>query len=116
MAIRLLATALVLFTLTLRADAQPDKTPWWPDEVELALKRADKGRAELEKALRATPAAQRAGMAFLIANMPERDLRSLRADFLLENVALAYKVRAEVKWGKAIPEDIFLNDVLAYAN
>ena len=48
--------------------------------------------------------------------MPNRDLRSLRADFLLENVALAFKVRDEVPWGRAIPEDIFLNDVLAYAN
>src|SRR5579859_1421939 len=55
-------------------------------------------------------------MAFLIANMPERDLRSLKADFLLENVALAYKARQEVPWGNLIPEDVFLDNVLAYAN
>src|SRR5439155_18085237 len=59
---------------------------------------------------------QRNGMAFLIAHMPERDLRTLRADFLGENVALAYKVRAEVPWGRGLPEVIFLNDVLPYAN
>ena len=30
---------------------------------------------------------------------------------MLANVALAYKARQEVPWGKAIPEDVFLNDV-----
>ena len=114
---RTLTVAFIVFMLPAIANtAQPDKAPWWPTDVEQALQRAGTGRAELEKALRDVPASQRPGLAFLIANMPDRDLRSLRADFLLENVALAYKVRAEVKWGKAIPEDIFLNDVLAYAN
>ena len=55
-------------------------------------------------------------MAFLVANMPDRDLQSLHADFLLENVDLAYKARNETAWGKQIPEDLFLNNVLAYAN
>jgi hypothetical protein len=95
---------------------QAEKAPWWSDDVEQALKRAGKCRAELEKALDAVPAPQRTAMAFLIANMPDRDLRSLSADFLLENVALAFKVRAEVPWGRAIPEGVFFNDVLPYAN
>lgn len=111
---RLLAIALVL-VLPATLFAQPDQA-WWADDVAQALKRSGKNRGELEKALHGVAVPQRAGMAFLIANMPERDLRSLGAEFLLENVSLAYKVRAEVKWGKAIPEDIFLNDVLAYAN
>jgi predicted esterase len=116
MAPRILAIALVVFASPSFVNASQPAKAWWPDEVEQALKRADKGRTELEKALNDVPTAQRNGMAFLIANMPERDLRLLRADFLLENVALAYKVRSEVNWGKSIPEDIFLNDVLAYAN
>src|SRR5205085_1261114 len=78
--------------------------------------RAGDNRAEPEKALNLTPAGQRRGMAFLVANMPERDLRTLRGDFLLENVALAYKARQEVPWGANIPEEIFLDNVLAYAN
>jgi predicted esterase len=114
MPFRLFAVALVCFTLP--ATAAIAQSPRWANDVEQALKRAGTGRAELEKALRDVPVKERPGMAFLIANMPERDLRSLKADFLLENVALAYKVREEVKWGRAIPEDIFLNDVLAYAN
>jgi hypothetical protein len=88
----------------------------WPAEVEQALDRAGTNRAELEKALADTPADQRKGMVFLIANMPDRDLRTLRADFLLENLGLAYKARREQPWARQIPEEIFLNDVLPYAN
>ncbi len=109
--------ASALFVLVLAA-ASPAEQPaaWWPAEVEKALVRAGDNRAELVKALRAVPAEQRKGMAFLVANMPERDCKALRAGFLLENIALAYKARAAVPWGRSIPEDVFLNDVLPYAN
>jgi hypothetical protein len=93
-----------------------DKANGWPAEVEQALGRAGTNRAELVKALKATPPEQQKGMAFLVANMPDRDLKALKADFLLENVALAYKARKQLPWGKHIPEEIFLNDVLPYAN
>ena len=92
-----------------RADA-------WPDDVEQALKKAGKNRDELEAALTRAPEEQRKGMAFLVANMPDADLKSLHADFLLENTDLAYKARKEVAWGKQIPEELFLNNILAYAN
>jgi hypothetical protein len=98
------------------AAAPPAASRWWPDAVEQALGRSGANRPELTRALQRTPAEQRRGMAFLLANMPERDLRSLRADFLLENVDLAYRARRETKWGPALPEAIFLNDVLPYAN
>jgi hypothetical protein len=105
-----------LATVHLGGTARAQDKAWWQAEVEAALARAERNRPELEKALNGTPAGERSGMAFLIANMPERDLRSLKADFLLENVTLAYKARREVPWGKAIPEDVFLDNVLAYAN
>ena len=85
-------------------------------EVKQALERAGANRAELVRALQQAPAEQAKGMAFLIANMPDADLRSLKADFLLENVRLAYEARRQVPWGARIPEDVFLNDVLPYAN
>src|SRR5262249_7777428 len=106
--VALLAAVLVL---PAREDAR-----WWSDEVGEALQAAGPNRPELEKALRSVPVEQRKGMAFLIANMPERDRKELRADFLLENVALAYKARKEVAWGDKIPEEVFLNNVLPYAN
>lgn len=53
---------------------------------------------------------------FLLANMPQRDLVSLKKDFLLENIYLARQAAQEVPWGKEIPEEIFLNYVLPYAH
>ncbi|MBY0459964.1 MAG: transglutaminase-like domain-containing protein, partial [Gemmataceae bacterium] len=102
-------------TLALSAD---DPKPWWAGnvDVEIALKGANDNRKELEKALNEVPKGQRTGMAFLIANMPDGDLTTLKAEFLLTNTALAYKAREETPWGKDVPEDIFLNDVLPYAN
>lgn len=95
------------------ADLPPAR---WPDAVETALARAGDNRPELEKALAGAPADQRKGMAFLVEHMPAADLRSLTADYLLTNVRLAYQARAAVPWGKDIPDDVFLNDVLPYAN
>jgi hypothetical protein len=89
---------------------------WWDDDVEQALAKAKDNRGELEKALASVPRNQRTGMAFLVANMPDGDLKSLQADFLLTNTELAYKARAAVPWAKELPEEIFLNDVLPYAN
>lgn len=71
---------------------------------------------ELTKALKKAPADQKEGVAFLISYMPERDAKALTADFLLENVSYAYKARAEFPWAKEVPNDIFLNDVVAYVN
>jgi len=84
--------------------------------IESALARSGSNRGRIETALRRVPDAQKRGMEFMIRYMPERDLKSLSADFLLENVRLAYEVREKTPWGKAIPEEIFLNDVLPYAN
>jgi hypothetical protein len=88
----------------------------WPADVEAALGKAKENRKELEKALADTPKDQRPGMEFLIANMPDKDLTTLKADFLLANTKLAYQARAEFPWGKDVPEKVFLNDVLPYAN
>lgn len=71
--------------------------------------------AELAKALKKVPAKQREGMQFLLDNMPAPDRESLLAEYLLNNVALAYKGLAAAPWAKQIPPDIFLNDILPYA-
>lgn len=53
---------------------------------------------------------------FLVENMPPRDLKSLQAPFLLENLALAIKARDTFPWAKTVPEEIYFNDVLPYAS
>ena len=81
-----------------------------------ALEKAGENRAELEKALAEAPAEQKEGMAFLIAYMPDRDLKELNAEFLLENTAYAYQARNQYPWAKALPDSIFLNEVLPYVS
>lgn len=84
--------------------------------IDRTIATAGDNAKELKKALKEVPRNEREGMAFLISYMPERDARSLSADFLLENVEYAYKARAEFPWAKDVPDSVFLNDVVAYAN
>ena len=89
---------------------------WWSASVESALVQSGTNRPELVKALNEANPGQRQGMQFLIENMPEQDLKSLTADFLLDNLRMAYKGWQEAPWGITIPTDIFLNDILPYAS
>lgn len=79
-----------------------------------SLETAGDNATEIERALSDAPADQREGMEFLVRYMPARDLKTLKADFLLRNVDLAYQTRKSSAW--QIPDDIFLNDVLPYAS
>ena len=89
---------------------------WWSAEVDKRLDLAKDNRPELEKALAATPKEQQKGMAFLFQHMPEADLKALKADYLTENLKYAYEARAKLPWGKDIPDELFFNNVLPYAN
>lgn len=84
--------------------------------IDRTIATAGDNAKELKKALKEVPRNEREGMAFLISYMPERDAKSLSAAFLLEDVAYAYKARAEFPWAKEVPDSVFLNDVVAYAN
>ncbi|MFO0977919.1 MAG: transglutaminase-like domain-containing protein [Planctomycetaceae bacterium] len=85
-------------------------------ELKAALDRAGQNRAELEKALKEAPEAERRGMEFLIENMPDRDLTALSAEFLLENSRLTWKALNETPWAKSVPEDVVFDALLPYAN
>ena len=84
--------------------------------VARALERAGDNRAEWEATLQSVRPEQREGTAFLMVHAPPRDLATLKRDFLIENIQLAYQARSEVPWGPDLPEELFLNDVLPYAN
>ncbi|WP_425395389.1 transglutaminase domain-containing protein [Aeoliella sp.] len=85
-----------------------------PLEEQLAL--AGDNAGQLQQALDKVADDQRAGMEFLIANMPERDLQSLSSEYLLENVTLAYRAWREAPWHEEVSEPLFLNNVLPYAS
>lgn len=84
--------------------------------LDSALTKAGDNAPELKKALQTAPEAQKEGIAFLIAYMPERDLKQLTAGFLLENADYAYRAREQYSWAKALPDSIFLNEVLPYVS
>jgi hypothetical protein len=84
--------------------------------LEAAFSKAGENRGQLELALKDCPAEEKAGMEFLISNMPDGDLTSLNAEFLLENSRFSHEALRRAAWGKAIPEDVFFDSVLPYAN
>jgi len=81
-----------------------------------AILTAGDNRDEIEAALLRVPEDQKSGMAWLIAHMPDRDLRSLSADYLLENCALAHEALSKAPWKDNIPQDLFLDSVLPFAS
>ena len=95
---------------------EKEPAPELPPSVQAALDRAGQNRPQIERALQLTPPEQLEGMQFLISHMPDRDLTSLSADYLLENVQLAYRAWSSSPWKDKIPQEIFLNNVLPYAN
>lgn len=84
--------------------------------VEQTIEAAGTNGAQLRTALDSINPEYRNGMAFLIAYMPKGDRDTLSADFLVKQVELAYKARETFAWTKALPDSIFLNDVLPYAS
>ncbi|MEQ1829866.1 MAG: transglutaminase domain-containing protein, partial [Pirellula sp.] len=99
--------------MTLRSN---DATLRSKPEIEKALESAGSNREQLELALEQSPAEHLEAIEFLIANMPERDAKSLSARFLLDNTRLAYDAWNAALWKRSIPNEIFLNNVLPYAN
>ena len=90
--------------------------PAYRGNVAAALERAGENAGELVKAIESVGDSHRPAMCFLVANMPARDLRSLIAEYLCENVELAFKAREDTRWGREIPDELFLNYVLPYAS
>ena len=88
----------------------------YPPAIDQALLNAGTNRPQIEAALNRIQSAHREGLEFLIENMPERDLTTLSADFLLDNTDAAYEVMAKAPWGKQVPKDLFLNEVLPYCS
>lgn len=67
-------------------------------------------------ALAAIDPSQRAGLEFLLEHMPATDRATLEVEFVLENVDYAYRAWKSAPWGAQISEEMFLNEILPYAN
>jgi zinc protease len=84
--------------------------------VRAQLERAGSNRGELVAAIEScdSPQSLRA-IGFLLAYMPQRDLRSLDASFIMAHLSEALLVREESPFCRDLPEEVFLNEVLPYA-
>lgn len=107
-----IVTACLLASLWLPVDNDPNPGS---EALTSVLEAAGENRPELERALREVPDDQREGMEFLIANMPTHDLKTLGAEFLLKDVALAYEAWRSAAWRAEVSKEIFLDGILPYA-
>ena len=111
--------AIALSTLTtVVASAQPHSPAprLWSDTIEKRLVTAGTNRAAIVEAFASVSAERREGLGFLVENMPDNDLQSLSADFLVENLNLAYDAWENSPWREPVTKELFLNDVLPYAS
>ncbi|XAL99124.1 transglutaminase-like domain-containing protein [Phycisphaeraceae bacterium D3-23] len=81
-----------------------------------ALEKAGDNQAELLSAVRDATDEHLPAVAFLLANLPDRDLQSVTAEFLLENVALAYDAWHNAPWHGQVTEEQFFQYILPFAS
>lgn len=82
-------------------------------ELDAAIAESERSEEVLEL-LSTTPEEAQPEMAYLIANMYREDLRTMDLALLRENVEYAELVREKYTWAKALPEEVYLQDVLPY--
>ncbi len=85
-------------------------------DIDHYLSLAGGNRVEIERAIEEVSSDQSKGMLWLIRHMPQDDLKTLSAEFLLENCSLAYESLENTPWQSSIPEEIFFDAILPYAN
>jgi hypothetical protein len=113
---KLISLALIIFVFASCQSKYPGVPESYNMLLDSAFSKAGENSLELQLALTEAPEEQKEGMAFIISYMPKRDLTSLSAHFLLENAEYAYKAREKYSWCAALPDSIFFNEVLPYAN
>ncbi len=102
-AIGIIAAAVILIV--------PNK-PYSP-ELEAAI--ASSSRPEALRSLMEETAEELSDeMEYIIINMPEADRDTMSLALLTENVRLAHQVRKQYPWAQALPEEVYLTDVLPY--
>lgn len=79
-----------------------------------ALEKSGERKDSLQYFLNTVPMRQYEAASFLIAYMPERDLKSLSIPYIQDQLDGAYKVRKEFSWCAKLPDSIFFNEVLPY--
>ncbi len=104
---------LLLFSATVNLSCRSKPVP---EPVQTALEKAGENRDNILSFYQSVKPEQRDAAIFLIANMPERDLLNLSADFLKENLNYSFLAWEKSAWREEISDDLFNNYILPYAN
>jgi len=80
------------------------------------IQSAGSNKGQLLSAIKSVNPDYRSGLGFLLAYMPSEDLQNLSADFILDNVNLAYQVKENTPWANTFDEEMFFNYILPYIN
>ena len=102
---------LITFNFYVFSQTEPPKST-----LQDVVSKSGNNQREIQKFMEAVTQEQKGAMEFLLLNMPEKDLTNLSAEFLLTNHSLAFQARKVFPWAMNIPEELFLNYVLPYAN
>jgi transglutaminase-like putative cysteine protease len=97
------------------AAATHAQSSWWGKDVAESLARSPSARGNWEIQLRSAPGFLRAGMAYLIADLPLSDLTLVKPSELATNVRFALDARNATEWARQVPREVFLDSVLPHA-
>ncbi len=87
-----------------------------PASLEISLNRAPERKADWQGLLVSLPAEERKGAEYLLTYMPLADLKTLPVANVREAVKLSYEARKQVAWVRKLPQAVFFDAVLPYAN
>jgi hypothetical protein len=87
----------------------------YKQSVKEAILKSGSNARQVISALEHAKKSEKKPVAFLLSTMPDRDLKSLSRDFILENVRTALLARKQFVWCRTLPDSVFLNEVLPYA-
>jgi hypothetical protein len=107
-------TLLVWIGIAVAATGPTRGTAWWDAQVEASLDRAPGRKAQWVSLLESCRPEHRPGLAYLVKDLPVRDLETMPPEALAANLALAYQARAEVPWGATLPDGVFLDAVVPH--
>jgi hypothetical protein len=82
--------------------------------LQKSLEKSGERKDSIKYILNSVPKEQFEAVSFLIAYMPERDLKTLSVKFIKDQVEGAYKAKKEFPWCAKLPDSIFFNEVLPY--
>ncbi len=88
--------------------------PKYDKLLKKALLQSGERKDSLRYFLNTVPKEHYEAASFLIAYMPERDLKTLSIPYIKDLIDGAYKVKKEFPWCSKLPDSIFFNEVLPY--